>query len=102
MEHFKELIKDAQVSGSIRLFSIRHEFPPEWAKFKAQPEVDGQRLGLTLTLRPEHYPFWSQGYLKSVARLDILAQSKQDSINVTVDEFNRTEKNDRKSNVYAY
>ena len=34
-----------------------------------------QRFELALNLRPEHYPFWSQGRLNSVTRVDILARS---------------------------
>ena len=50
-------IGEAQTAGAVRLFSVRHEFPSEWAKFKsaATPPV-----ALTLNLREEHYPFWSK------------------------------------------
>lgn len=73
--YIKELIKEAQVAGSVRLFSIRHEFPTEWAKFQNQTTVPGQRFELALDLREEHYPFWSKGYLSSMTRVDILARS---------------------------
>src|SRR2546427_2076783 len=32
----KELMTEAQAVGSVRLFSVRHEFPTEWAKFLNQ------------------------------------------------------------------
>ncbi len=73
--HVKELIREAQAAGSVRLFSVRHEFPVEWAQFQNQASVPGQRFELTLDLREEHYPFWSQGRLNSVARADILVRS---------------------------
>lgn len=33
--NLKERIAEAQAAGSVRLFSVRHEFPTEWAKFKS-------------------------------------------------------------------
>ena len=56
------LIQKAQTVGSICLFSVRHDFPSQWAKFvgatiaAATPSAE-----LQLTLVPELYPFWSQG-----------------------------------------
>ncbi|MDW8214020.1 MAG: hypothetical protein RMJ55_10715, partial [Roseiflexaceae bacterium] len=37
----------------------------------------GQRRELALTLRPEHYPFWAQGRLNGVSRIDLLARSEK-------------------------
>jgi hypothetical protein len=60
------LIKLAQTVGSTCLFSVRHEFPSQWAKFQsvtvggATPTAE-----LQLTLVPELYPFWSQGIVGS-------------------------------------
>jgi len=69
------LVKDAAAAGSVRLFSVRHEFPTEWAKFKneqvnvtSNPKV----FKLTLDLKPEHYPYWSQGKLNRVTKADVL------------------------------
>jgi hypothetical protein len=81
--NLKVLIQSAQATGSVRLFSIRHEFPTEWAKFQSQTPGANQRYALTLTLRPEHYPFWSQGRLKSVKRVNILARSTKASLDVS-------------------
>jgi hypothetical protein len=62
--NLKSKIEEAQVAGSIRLFSVRHEFPSEWAIFKSArvdlsstPNVLAE---LTVNLREEHYPFWSK------------------------------------------
>src|ERR1700740_295593 len=38
----------------VRLFSVRHEFPNEWAKFKSGKDLE-------IALKPEHYPFWTRG-----------------------------------------
>ena len=80
MDNLKVLIAAARAAGSVRLFSVRHEFPSEWAKFQTQGA--NQRFELTLNLREEHYPFWSQGRLDSVTRVDILARSTKDEIHV--------------------
>jgi Tc toxin complex TcA C-terminal TcB-binding domain len=70
----KQLIGDASAAGSLRLFSVRQEFPSEWARFKAQTPPDGDRFGLTLRLRPEHYPFWGQGRLTAVDGVHVLVR----------------------------
>jgi len=97
MDNLKTLIDAAQAPGSIRLFSVRHEFPTEWAKFQGQAPSDNQRFGLTLNLRKEHYPFWSQGRLESVKRLDILARSSKpkDEIPPSLDVFDKADNTDK-------
>ena len=75
--HVKDLIKAAQAIGSVRLFSVRHEFPSEWAQFQSQTPTASQRFELKINLRPEHYPFWSKDRLNGVTRVDILARSTE-------------------------
>jgi hypothetical protein len=59
-DHLEAAIAAAGALGSVRLFSVRLDFPSEWARFKAT-KIDGTHLTapLSVTLRPEHYPFWS-------------------------------------------
>jgi len=77
--NLKTRIEAAQTNGSVRLFSIRHEFPTEWAKFKSSTITNPVTTAeLSLNLRPEHYPFWSQNNLTSVKRIDCLAQITKD------------------------
>ena len=45
----------------MRLLSVRHEFPVEWARFKNAPP--GTTVALALPLRQEHYPYWGHGHL---------------------------------------
>ena len=78
MANLKTAIEEATAAGSVRLFSVRHEFPTEWAKFLAQPRVANQRFELALNIQPENYPFWSKGRLNGVKRVDILARSTRD------------------------
>jgi hypothetical protein len=69
----------AQTNVLVRLFSIRHEFPTEWAKFKSSTITNiVTTAALSLNVRPEHYPFWSQHNLTAVKRIDCLAQSTKD------------------------
>ena len=52
-------------SGNVRLFSVRHEFPTAWAKFKDATPDTNQRFRLAFDLQEEHYPFWAQSNLKN-------------------------------------
>ncbi len=80
-------IKDAKIPGLVRLFSIRHEFPTEWAKFQSA-KIEGEAPAeLTLPLRPEHYPFWGQGNL-TIKRADLFIKTKETiKVNYKTDEI---------------
>jgi hypothetical protein len=95
--HIKELITEAKAVGSTRMFSMRHEFPTEWAKFKGQIPAANHRFELALNLRPEHYPFWSQGHLNGVTRVDILARSTEAPVPGSVDVADKVDMNDATS-----
>jgi hypothetical protein len=66
IQNLQSLINKGQTVGSTSLFSVRHEFPSEWAKFQSVT-IGGPILTaeLSLTLQPELYPFWSQGVIGS-------------------------------------
>jgi Tc toxin complex TcA C-terminal TcB-binding domain len=51
--NLKLLVQQATAAGSVRLLSVRHDFPTEWAMFTATPGA----AELSLELKPEHYPF---------------------------------------------
>ncbi|MGH9960057.1 MAG: hypothetical protein ACREBC_23530 [Pyrinomonadaceae bacterium] len=74
--NLKTRIEEAQATGSVRLFSMRHEFPTEWAKFKSV-KIEGatEVAELTLNLREEHYPFWSRGRLEAIKRVNLFAKT---------------------------
>lgn len=84
LAHVKELIKEARDVGSMRLFSVRQEFPTEWEKFQRQAPAPEVRFELEINLRKEHYPYWSTGRLKSVTRVDILARSTEDTVPASI------------------
>jgi hypothetical protein len=73
IKELKELIESARAIGCVRLFSVRHEFPTEWASFTTQTPTANGRRELALTLREEHYPYWSRGNLNGVTSVKILA-----------------------------
>ena len=88
-------IEKAQAAGSVRLFSVRHEFPTEWAKFKsAKGDVFADPIfaGLTLDLRDEHYPFWSKDkdYKPiDLKRVDLFAKPTKDT-DTTIEVFDNS------------
>ncbi len=94
LQEIKDLINAAQAAGAVRLFSLRHEFPGEWARFTSQTPGANRRYDLSLTLRPEHYPFWSQGRLNNVVRVDLFAQSVDDPAPATIKVADRADKTD--------
>jgi hypothetical protein len=61
-QNLQTQINKARTVGSVQLFSVRHEFPSDWAKFQSVT-IGGATptAALSLTLLPEHYPFWAQG-----------------------------------------
>lgn len=82
--HLKEQIDAAQTIGSVRLFSLRHEFPTEWAKFKSV-KIEGatKTAPLILNLHTEHYPFWSQGHLGAVKGVDFFAETTSNTLEIS-------------------
>jgi Tc toxin complex TcA C-terminal TcB-binding domain len=75
--NLQQQIANAQTVGSVRLFSIRHEFPGEWAKFRSVT-IGGTTVtaGLSLNLLPQHYPFWAQPLLgpSSIKQIQFLGE----------------------------
>jgi hypothetical protein len=59
--NLKAKIAKAEAAGSVRLLSLRNDFPTEWARFKAA-ELDSAagQAPLTFALCEEHYPFWAR------------------------------------------
>lgn len=76
--NLEERLANAEAAGSTRLFSVRHEFPAEWARFKAAKIAGAVKTAeLSLTPRPEHYPFWSRGRLEAVRGFNLFARSSK-------------------------
>jgi Tc toxin complex TcA C-terminal TcB-binding domain len=78
-------IAGATAAGMVRLFSVRHEFPSEWAKFKnAKFTEDVHTAELSLPLREEHYPYWSKGRAQRVIGVKALARVNDDTPEITI------------------
>jgi len=73
----RRMIGEAQAAGSVRLFSVRHDFPDAWARFTGLANSEADRFRLSIPLRPQLYPFWSKGSLGTVKALEVLAQPSQ-------------------------
>lgn len=63
----EDRLKDGTLGGRVRLFSLRHDFPTEWARFKAAKSAGGSFVEFKMTLTEGHYPFWARGRLAEVA-----------------------------------
>ncbi len=88
VENLKTMIDEAQAAGSVRLFSVRHEFPTEWAKFKNPRSIDI----LTLEIQEEHFPYWSKDRLGVIKKLDIFRLDKNNITEVSFEADSRVEK----------
>ncbi len=62
--NLKAKIGAAATVGSVRLFSLRHEFPSDWAKFRAA--AANTPAPLSFTLWPQHFPFWAGKVVSSL------------------------------------
>lgn len=86
VDHLESRIEAAESVGSVRLFSVRHDFPTEWARFRSVELGDGTTTApLTIELREEHYPFWShqKGRLGAVRRADLFAKTDANQIEIS-------------------
>ncbi|MDT7690128.1 MAG: hypothetical protein QOE46_2887 [Acidobacteriota bacterium] len=83
--NLKSGIEEARAVGSVRLFSVRHEFPGEWAKFKSASASNNPQLRspLMLNFREEHYPFWSRGNLEAIKWTDVYARTTKAAVEIT-------------------
>jgi Tc toxin complex TcA C-terminal TcB-binding domain len=82
VNNLEGFIQGVEAAGTVRLFSVRHDFPTEWAKFKSA-EVDLSSTpkvfaGLTLHLENKHYPYWGQGRLGAVGSVELFAKTNKD------------------------
>lgn len=86
ISNLQSLINKAQTVGSLCLFSVRHEFPSQWAKFQ-NFTIGGATLTaeLQLTMVPELYPFWAQDIVgpNSIKAVEFFAEmSKPVQVNL--------------------
>lgn len=95
VKNLQTLINNAQTVGSVRLLSVRHEFPNEWAKFR-NVTIDSTTptARLSLSLLPQHYPFWAQGLVGSgpVKAVGVLAEMPPSDTTTTITLYDKADK----------
>jgi hypothetical protein len=99
-------IDAAQAPGSVRLFSLRHDFPVAWAAYRSAEKVAGTFRPITITLTPQHYPYWSRAKDGEVKAAVLIARgtgalqvakadgSEPDDLGAFVGDLKRTEISD--------
>jgi hypothetical protein len=87
------MIDSSQAAGSVRLLSVRHDFPAEWARFKAETPAANERYRLSLELRREHYPFWCDVAKASATRLALYARSSVKPVPATLPVYAKADTN---------
>jgi hypothetical protein len=81
--HLDDLISEAQAAGTVRLFSVRNEFPTEWKKLTSAKIAGNVKTApLELQFKKEHYPFWCQNRIKSVLKIELFAQTSGGSVKI--------------------
>lgn len=85
-DHLLARLGEGTAAGSVRLLSVRHEFPTAWSAFKATTAGNGTpaseaastparpRASLAFSLRPEHYPFLAAGRPIRLVGITVLAK----------------------------
>lgn len=71
--HLAAAIAAATTVGSVRLLSLRHDFPTEWARFTAAAISSDGVAALTVPLREELYPYWASAGPIALHRIDVYA-----------------------------
>lgn len=92
--HLKTMIEQATAAGSVQLFSLRHDFPTEWSRFQTLTPDVNKRFEMKVGLRPEHFPFWSQGRLNRVVRVEIFARAATSTLPPGIEIFDKSDKTD--------
>ena len=83
MTNLKKNIAEATATTTTRLFSVRHEFPNEWEKFKAVQLGGAVTLAeLALNLREEHYPIWSKGLVTDIEKVAMYTRTAKATVTI--------------------
>lgn len=67
---------ELSVQPLIRMFSIKHEFSTDWHKF-LHPEIAESDQLLKVTLKKEHFPFFTQNRRIDVRKIEILIKANR-------------------------
>jgi len=78
--NLENLVRDAEASGLALLFSLRHDFPAEWHRF-----VNSDSVPLVLTIKREHFPYFTQGKRITITSVELAAIKDQQLRQSTLD-----------------
>ena len=67
VEHLRTLVEDANTSGLVQLFSLKHDFPGEWHRF-SMPE---SAADFTATVKQDYFPYFTRGRNIAIGDNDI-------------------------------
>jgi hypothetical protein len=73
MKALDELIQAGQAAGSVRLFSVRHEFPTQWHRFLYPTNPTGKNV-FELEMGPNLFPFKDRGKTLKINTIWLLAR----------------------------
>ncbi|HYC27721.1 MAG TPA: hypothetical protein VEB42_02880, partial [Chitinophagaceae bacterium] len=91
MKNISDQVEAIAAAGTTRLFSVRHEFPNEWEKFKSFNLPAGSSFApLSLPFSAQHYPYWSKGLLQVVHEVTVIVQGGKNSITLRPDPNDNT------------
>ncbi len=76
VQNLQNQINKANSAGSVVLYSIRHDFPSEWAKLQSTSQ-------LTVAFNPDLYPFWAQGQTIGIKSVQFFAETAKPSVTLT-------------------
>jgi hypothetical protein len=68
-EQLRALVKAADTSGLVQLFSLKHDFPSEWHRFVTSTTNDD----LKATVKKEYFPYFVQGEDISISKVELHA-----------------------------
>ncbi|HRI90395.1 MAG TPA: insecticidal toxin protein [Accumulibacter sp.] len=81
MAALKTRIDAGTAFGSLRLFSLREEFPAVWAKFLGAPAGANHQFQISFELQKQHFPLWSKARLGPMKAMHIWARRSGDAPN---------------------
>jgi hypothetical protein len=67
-------------ANSTQLFSMRHEFPSEWARFQRTQLILGQIANLLFELKDEHFPYRMQGSFSNAKYVHLFGRTQAQQI----------------------
>lgn len=74
IESTRELIEEANTSGLVQLFSLKHDFPSEWHRFVVGTE------NFKATIKKDFFPYFAQGKNIVINRIELYAIKDNDLV----------------------